>query len=161
MLGGAAALGAGMLAPLRTGGHPGGRRRRAASALSDGAWRCWGGSPEASPSPPRSAPDAAPPPGRRFRAETLADDAFVAIPSQPDPEVADKLASMPGVIDATSFVYLAVTLPGVAEGGGFAAAEDRLLRTVQRGRLVEGRRSDPAGSSAAWRLRRVKADHPR
>lgn len=80
----------------------------------------------------------------RFRAETLADDAFVAIPSRPDPEVADELARMPGVIDATSFVYLAVTLPGVAEGGAFAAADDRILRTVQRGRLIEGRRPDPS-----------------
>ena len=80
----------------------------------------------------------------RFRAETLADDAFVAIPSRPDPEVADELARMPGVVDATSFVYLAVTLPGVAEGGAFAAADDRLLGTVQRGRLIEGRRSDPS-----------------
>ena len=79
----------------------------------------------------------------RFRAETLADDAFVSIPSRPEPEVADELAAMPGVIDATSFVYLAVTLPGVAEGGAFAAADDRLMRTVQRGRVVEGRRVDP------------------
>jgi ABC-type lipoprotein release transport system permease subunit len=80
----------------------------------------------------------------RFRAETLADDAFVSIPSRPDPEVADELAAMPDVVDATSFVYLAVTLPGVPEGGAFAAADDRLTRTVQRGRLVEGRRFDPS-----------------
>ena len=83
----------------------------------------------------------------RFRAETRADDAFVAIPSRPDPEVADELARMPGVVDATSFVYLAVTLPGVAEGGAFAAADDRFLRTVQRGRLIDGRRSDPSRAS--------------
>ncbi len=80
----------------------------------------------------------------RFRAETLASDAFVSIPSRPDPELADELAAMPGVIDAASFVYAAVTLPGVMEGGAFAATDDRLLRTVQRGRVIEGRRPDPS-----------------
>jgi len=80
----------------------------------------------------------------RFRAETLADDAFVSIPSRPEPEVADELAAMPGVIDAASFVYLAVTLPGATEGGAFAATDDRLMRTVQRGRVIEGRRADPS-----------------
>lgn len=53
---------------------------------------------------------------------------------------------MPGVIDAASFVYLAVTLPGVAEGGAFAATDERLMRTVQRGRVLEGRRADPSRS---------------
>lgn len=80
----------------------------------------------------------------RFRAETLADDAFVSIPSRPEPEVADELAAMPGVIDAASFVYVAVTLPGATEGGAFAATDDRLMRTVQRGRVLEGRRADPS-----------------
>lgn len=79
----------------------------------------------------------------RFRAETLASDGFVAIPSRPDPGVADELAALPGVIEATSFVYMAVTLPGVMEGGAFAAADDGLMRTVQRGRLLEGRRARP------------------
>jgi ABC-type lipoprotein release transport system permease subunit len=80
----------------------------------------------------------------RFRAETLASDAFVSIPSRPDPELADELAAMPGVIDAASFVYAAVTLPAVMEGGAFAATDERLLRTVHRGRLIEGRRPDPS-----------------
>ncbi len=80
----------------------------------------------------------------RFRAETLASDAFVSIPSRPDPELADELAAMPGVIDAASFAYAAVTLPAVMEGGAFAATDDRLLRTVHRGRLLEGRRPDPS-----------------
>ena len=79
----------------------------------------------------------------RLRAETLASDAFVSIPSRQDPELAEELAAMPGVIDAASFVYAPVTLPGVTEGGAFAAADDRLLRTVHRGRLIEGRRPDP------------------
>lgn len=81
---------------------------------------------------------------QRFRAETLATDAFVSIPSRPEPELAEELAAMPGVIDAASFVYAAVTLPGVMEGGAFAAADDRLLRTVHRGRVIEGRRPDPS-----------------
>ena len=81
---------------------------------------------------------------QRFRAETLATDAFVSIPSRPEPELADELAAMPGVIDAASFVYAAVTLPGVIEGGAFAAADDRLLRTVHRGRVIDGRRPDPS-----------------
>jgi hypothetical protein len=60
----------------------------------------------------------------RFRAATLADDAFVAIPSRPDPEVADELAAMPGVIDATSFVYLAeAELPMPRRSGATSAVD--------------------------------------
>ena len=79
----------------------------------------------------------------RFRDETRAPDAFVSIPSRSDAGVADELRSLPGVVDAASFVYVSVSPRGVVEGGAFAAVDDRLGHSIYRWRVLEGRRADP------------------
>src|SRR4051812_42386177 len=82
----------------------------------------------------------------RFRVETLAPDAYVVPPNDTlaaDPEVADEqLRSLPGVVDAASFVFVPLATAAVPEGGAFAN-DERAGTTVLRPRITAGRRADP------------------
>ncbi|MDQ4133913.1 MAG: hypothetical protein M3179_12085, partial [Actinomycetota bacterium] len=102
----------------------------------------------------------------RFRAETLAPDAFVSIPSRNDPRVGEELGALPGVEEVTSFVYVEVAPSGMEEGGAFAAVDDRLGRSINRWRVLEGRRADPRRADeivvnqAMAELARLRAGDP-
>ena len=77
----------------------------------------------------------------RFRAETAAADLTVFVPNV-DPAVIDQLGALPGVQTIGVARQLMSTVNGELTGGVGAPLDDNIGVTVDRSRLLDGRRPD-------------------